>query len=52
MIKTSGKYNLDFIDWNNEWESIYSGMEQYNPDEDDDGTNPFPGIFYEKIYLI
>jgi E3 ubiquitin-protein ligase RNF181 len=21
-IKTSGKYNLNFIDWNNEWEAI------------------------------
>jgi len=38
VIKTSGKYNLDFIDWNNEYEAIFSGVEN-----DDDPNNPFPG---------
>ena len=45
-INTSGKYNLNFIDWNNEWEAIMDrDMDSY--------TSPIFGMdneTFEKIW--
>jgi RecG-like helicase len=37
---TTGKYNLDFIDWDNEYESILTGPDQTNGNNED---QTFPG---------
>ena len=31
-INPTGKYNLDFIDWNNEWTTVYNNNYDVNGD--------------------
>ena len=46
-VNKTGQYNLNFIDWNNEWEAVLS------QDPNDFKTSPIDGMSretYERIY--
>lgn len=45
-INKTGKYNLNFIDWNNEWESVMSA------DPDNIKESPIPGMSRETFDLV
>ncbi len=49
-VNPNGKYNLNFIDWDNEWEQVFEAVNYYNNNRD----VPIDGMdiaTFESLYV-
>lgn len=51
-INPSGKYNLDFIDWNNEWAAVYNNGYRHDGKMDCNCYTLIKNAQFQECHLI